>query len=234
MEMIGVEVTARGASVRGPRGPVFDNVDLRVPAGGLLVVHGPGGSGRTSLLLTLAGRMRPATGAVRVGRYLLPSDGRRVREAVAVARAEPAVGLEGRLRVDELIAERRLLAGAVTAARLAEAFEITGIDPPGRTLAEDLDPATALLFAVSLSLAEHPAAIVADDVGLGCPDRELTSVWTALERVRATGCTLLTSATEPPPPSPSPPPPPPPSQSPGPVLVALPQLSSDRLPEVGA
>ncbi|TVT23945.1 ABC transporter ATP-binding protein, partial [Amycolatopsis rhizosphaerae] len=56
--VVGAAVTARGLGVRGPRGPVFENVDLEVPAGGFLVVHGPGGSGRTSLLLALSGRLR--------------------------------------------------------------------------------------------------------------------------------------------------------------------------------
>lgn len=89
MTAAGVDVVARGASVRGPRGPVFEGVDLDVPAGGLLAVHGPAGSGRTSLLLALAGRMRLSGGAVRVGGHVLPAEGRRVRRLVAVARAAP-------------------------------------------------------------------------------------------------------------------------------------------------
>ena len=41
---------------------VFDRVDLQVPAGGALLVRGPNGVGKSSLLRVLAGLLRPAAG----------------------------------------------------------------------------------------------------------------------------------------------------------------------------
>ncbi|MGI3779694.1 MAG: ATP-binding cassette domain-containing protein, partial [Janthinobacterium lividum] len=52
-------------SLVGPEGPVFTDVSLAVETGRLTVVVGPGGSGRSSLLLALCGRMRGCTGTVR-------------------------------------------------------------------------------------------------------------------------------------------------------------------------
>lgn len=52
--------------MRGPWGPVYGPVDLDVDVGGLTVLVCPAGSGRTALLMTLAGRMRPATGELTV------------------------------------------------------------------------------------------------------------------------------------------------------------------------
>ncbi len=216
----GVDVIARGASVHGPRGPVFEGVDLDVPAGGLLAVHGPAGSGRTSLLLALAGRMRLSGGAIRVGGYVLPAEGRRVRAAVAVARAAPAVALEGRLRVQEVMAERRLTGAGVTERRIREAFETVGIGPRGTELVEDLDPAEALLLATALALAERPGALVVDDVDDGLPPEAHGRVWQALDRVRNSGPgrTVLAGCLRTPPPTP------------GLVALSLPQRSRDRLP----
>jgi ABC-2 type transport system ATP-binding protein len=61
---------------------VFEGVDLSVPAGGLMVAHGPAGSGRTTLLLALAGRLRPSAGTVRVGGAPIGRRTRRARDSV--------------------------------------------------------------------------------------------------------------------------------------------------------
>lgn len=59
-------IVARGITVRGPWGPVYGPVDLDVDAGGVTVLVAPPGSGRTALLMTLAGRMRPGSGNLSV------------------------------------------------------------------------------------------------------------------------------------------------------------------------
>ena len=52
--------------MRGPWGPVYGPVDLEVDAGGVTVLVCPAGSGRTALLMTLAGRMKPVSGELSV------------------------------------------------------------------------------------------------------------------------------------------------------------------------
>lgn len=218
-------MVARGASVRGPRGPVFEGVDLDVPAGGLLAAHGPAGSGRTSLLLALAGRMRLSGGAIRVGGHVLPAEGRRVRRLVAVARAAPAVDLEGRLRVREVMAERCLTSPGVTERGIRQACETLGLTPRGADLVEDLGPADRLLLATALALAGQPRALVIDDVDDGLPPEAHGPVWEALHRVQDHGPTVLAGCLRPPP-LPLPPTP----TTPGLMALLLPQRSLDRLP----
>ena len=55
-------ITARAITMRGPWGPVYGPIDLDIDAGGVTVLVCPPGSGRTALLMTLAGRMRPVSG----------------------------------------------------------------------------------------------------------------------------------------------------------------------------
>ncbi len=59
-------VLARGIALRGPWGPVYGPVDLEIPQGGLNVLICPAGSGRTALLMTIAGRMEPKDGQLSV------------------------------------------------------------------------------------------------------------------------------------------------------------------------
>jgi ABC-type multidrug transport system ATPase subunit len=59
-------VMARGISMSGPWGPVFGPIDLDIEAGGVTVLRCAPGSGRTALLMTLAGRMKPVSGTLTV------------------------------------------------------------------------------------------------------------------------------------------------------------------------
>ena len=55
-------VTAVNLALRGTEGPVYGPLTFTAPASGLTVLSGRGGSGRTALALTLAGRMASTTG----------------------------------------------------------------------------------------------------------------------------------------------------------------------------
>jgi hypothetical protein len=59
-------VVARGIAMTGRWGSVFGPLDFDIAAGGVTVLVGLKGLGCTALLLTLAGRMRPLRGVVRV------------------------------------------------------------------------------------------------------------------------------------------------------------------------
>ena len=59
-------ITARGIRMRGPWGPVYGPIDLDIEAGGVSVLRYPTGTGRTALLMTLAGRMKPVEGQITV------------------------------------------------------------------------------------------------------------------------------------------------------------------------
>ena len=59
-------VSARAIRMKGPWGPVYGPIDLDIDAGGVTVLRCPAGSGRTALLMTLSGRMRPMSGDLTV------------------------------------------------------------------------------------------------------------------------------------------------------------------------
>ncbi|OPX09174.1 ATP-binding cassette domain-containing protein [Mycobacterium sp. AT1] len=59
-------IVAKAISVAGPWGPVYGPVTCKIPRGGLTVLLAPPGAGRTALLMTLAGRMKPMGGSLEV------------------------------------------------------------------------------------------------------------------------------------------------------------------------
>ncbi|PSR70047.1 ABC transporter ATP-binding protein [Nocardia sp. MDA0666] len=200
MAFHGVEIIARGITARGARGCAFAGVSVDVAAGQLGVVAGPSGSGRTSLLLALAGRMRLVAGSVAVGGYRLPADGARVRQLVAVARAEPAVGLDDELRVGDIVTERTMIGGPrIGRAAIRDALTMLDVDAPTTATVAELPPHEQTLLAVALAAAEQPAAIVVDDVERGCGDTDVERLWDALRILTGLGCTVIATTTIPPP-----------------------------------
>lgn len=89
-------LAARGLAVRYGRRLVFDDVSFSVAAGQALGVVGPAGVGKTALLRTLVGILRPSAGEVRVN-GLVPRDALR-RAGVAYFAGEAT--LPGSARAD--------------------------------------------------------------------------------------------------------------------------------------
>jgi ABC-2 type transport system ATP-binding protein len=212
-----VGIVARRITARGPLGPTFQAVDLEAEPGGLVAVTGPGGSGRSSLLLALAGRLRLVAGQLTVGGYRLPVRSAAVQRLVAVARVRPAIDLDPRLRVQELMLERCLLSrdGSASSRSIAAAFSLLSIDPPREALLLDLHPGEQALLACALAVATEPGAIVIDDVDQGLEPGDVPWVWRALRAVAGTGCTVVATADAPPP-----------GPAPADVVVRLPHRST--------
>ncbi len=96
-------VVARGLTRSGPLGPVFGPVNLRIPFGGLAVIQGFAGSGRTSLLLTLGGRMRPSSGQLSV---LGRTDPAAIRAVSAIAGFAGIDNISESVTVRDLVTEQ--------------------------------------------------------------------------------------------------------------------------------
>ena len=197
MNVDGAHIVARGISGRGPEGPVFENVHARVEPGSLAIIAGPSGSGRTSLLLALSGRLRLITGQLEVSGFVVPGDARAVRQLIAPARVRPGVELEELQLVREAVAERRML-NRVSTYEVDAALALVGLDPDPDALVCELHPGGQLLLTVALAIADRPPGIIVDDVAAGLPQPARDRVWSALREVARSRITVLASATEPP------------------------------------
>ncbi|WP_406692993.1 ATP-binding cassette domain-containing protein [Saccharopolyspora sp. ID03-671] len=197
MYVLGAGILAHGIAAKGPEGVVFANLDLRVEPGSLTVVTGPSGSGRTSLLLVLCGRLRIITGELDVDGFPLPRKAARARKLIRPARLRPGCELEDRHRVREAITERRLISGT-NKASIELGLELVGLDVDRSLLIGELPPEEQLLLAIGLAAAPAPAGIVVDDVDAGLTQSGRARVWAALREVTGIGMTVIASTTDPP------------------------------------
>ncbi|MFE0022615.1 MMPL family transporter [Amycolatopsis sp. NPDC059021] len=78
-------ISARALRLEDDRGrPVYTDLDLHLPCGEVLVLHGTGACGKTALLYTLAGRVTKFTGDLKVLGRVLPQHTHALRRDVAV------------------------------------------------------------------------------------------------------------------------------------------------------
>ncbi len=98
-------VSARGIAVHGPWGHSYGPVDLDIAAGGVTVIGAPVSRGRTALMLTLCGRLRPQRGALSILGF--DDRPRRALRHTMAALIDEVDGIEQSVRVRDLITEKR-------------------------------------------------------------------------------------------------------------------------------
>ncbi|MFD7136427.1 ATP-binding cassette domain-containing protein [Streptomyces sp. NPDC059894] len=209
----GVAVTAEGFGLRGPRGWAFRDVGLDAEPGSLIVIEGPSGSGRTSLLLALTGRMRSTHGTATVGTARLPGHLAAVRRISALAHVAGVTDLDPALTVGEHLRERALLerrfAGSVrellwprseraagTKRCVDAALAAAGLDPEAlpkgsRTAVRDLERLEALRLSVALALIGRPRLLGVDDADLKLSEDERADVHALFATLIEAGTTVI-------------------------------------------
>lgn len=193
----GVPIMADGLGVDGWRGAVFAGVTLHAEPGALVAVAGPGGSGRTSLLLTLAGRMKPAHGSATVAGEPLPQRAGAVRRLVRVARATGAVELQERWTVQESIDLQEVVRGhRIDAREAAAVLDICGVTAQGEQRIEELEPQQLTRLAIALAWFERPPAVVLDDLDRGTAADGQRALWELLKALAEQGTTVVASAAD--------------------------------------
>lgn len=163
-------IATTDASVRGERGPVFGPLTVSSQSP-VTFVTGPRGSGRTSFMLALAGRMKLATGTVAT---LGETKQSRIRTLTGIVGFADIDALEPQVTVAAIIRERLAWASpwyrripriddAFAAELMGEVFGPAGL-PPVSTLVRDLTPADEMLLRIGLAMLEEPSMLIIDDI----------------------------------------------------------------------
>lgn len=184
-------VRADALSLNVKQTSVWSDLDFSFGAG-LNAVCGPSGSGRSSLLLAVTGRMSGLTGSLTVAGEDAIVRPRRVRAISSVARLSTMIVLEPRLTVAESITERALIDGLPTdrsLTRMAELEDLVGRRFPKPSLVERLAAFDQTLLAACLACLRPARLMVLDDADLGLTADEQTDLFAALSTLSAPSLT---------------------------------------------
>lgn len=170
---------------------ILHRLDLELPAGAELALTGRSGSGKTTVLLVLAGLLRPTAGAISWPQ--LDDDALRRRRQIGLVFQAPSLLPE--LTATENVALPLRLAGstAVEAALAAEtALATVGLHAGSAALPSELSGGQQQRVAVARVLAGRHQLILADEP-TGALDRDnAAAVLTALrDHASSTGSTLI-------------------------------------------
>jgi ABC-type multidrug transport system ATPase subunit len=201
-------LSLRAAYVSAARGAVFGPLDAESHAA-VTVVLGSQGSGRTSLLLSLGGRMRLSDGSLEV---LGESKAGKIRRRTGIAGFDAIDALEPSVTLGDTLRERLAWASPwyrrvprITPERsdelLAPAFG-TGDTPAVAIphpdiLVRELTPAQDLLLRISLALIEAPELLLVDDFDALRNPAERAHVADRLAALAGTGLRVVLATSDP-------------------------------------
>lgn len=192
------DITAHALGLRTRSGWVYRDVDLEVPGGSLVVVSGPARSGKTALLLTLAGRMRAGEGDLSVAGI----DARRrpdsVRRSVGLGEFRGVNDLDETLSVgDQVMAELALHGRRWRGAHAAAVLEPLCPTIDRATTVSDLGAADRLLLGAALGFIGRPPLLVIDEIDEDTTPEETGAVLDALRRLTEAGVTVVAGSLDP-------------------------------------
>ncbi len=177
---------ANGLTLETKRGTLFHDISLTVRPASLAAIVGPSGTGRSSLLLALTGRMGITAGMLAVAGRKLADNAGEIRALTSVARIGNTIGPEPALTVHESVDESCLLDNVAMAEgrlRFAEACTALDLTLEPSLLIGDIGGERATLLAVALACVRISAVIVVDDIDRGVDTATQYRIVEALNRL---------------------------------------------------
>lgn len=195
-------LTLEGVSVRRGRTRVLHGIDLHVAAGEIVALVGANGAGKTSLLMTVSGLLRPESGTIRYagdatadGAPLLLNH-RRAEDIVALGIAHCP---EGRQIFGSLTVRENLAIGAYLrrdrAAVAADLDHVRTLFPVlaerGGQAAGSLSGGEQMMLAIARALMARPRLLLLDEPSLGLAPQITDRIFDILVDINRQGTTLL-------------------------------------------
>ncbi len=193
-----VVLEAKNLEAEGPRGRIFGPLDLTLDARQICVVHGDQGSGKSSLLLALAARLRAATGSLTIDGIDAIANPRRAMALTGVARLGDYVAPEDRLTLRESLFERCFLEGISVhdgVARADQLERLVGFRLDRTTEMADFTPLERTIASVGLVMLRPSKVVVLDDADVLVPHEQQPLMFELISRMLSLDDAVLIAAT---------------------------------------
>jgi ABC-2 type transport system ATP-binding protein len=187
LQQVGVTFPRRG---RAAAVPALLPLDLEVPAGRLLGVLGPNGSGKTTMLRVLAGLHLPTQGTANV--LGLPAhDPSLPRRVAFVADGPPPFGVLSAREYLAWTGARLGLPNAVADARSEQWLQRLGLAHAGRRWVRTFSTGMQKRLSLAAAMVGQPEVLLLDEPTSGLDPLGSAAVMTILRELAAAGTTIL-------------------------------------------
>lgn len=158
-------IEARDLKMRTVLGSPYQNVNLSVPRDTFALICGEHGSGKTALLLTLAGRMSPNSGMLTVGGYEFPRERKQVANIAGLGLFHGVNDLEENLPCLSLLRAELELYGKPSRKQAAiDYLNKWNLPHIQNMLVRDISQVDLACFGIALGMAKDPQLLVVDDL----------------------------------------------------------------------
>jgi ABC-2 type transport system ATP-binding protein len=171
----------------------LDHVSLEVPSGGVLVVLGPNGSGKTTTLKLVSTMLLPDDGRVLVQGFDTRSDSRAVRERVGFAvatersffpRLSARENLDFFAALDDIPRKTR-------AERVHELLARTGLRDAADTLVMKFSSGMYQRLGIARALIKRPAVVLLDEPTRSLDPGSAAQFWNLVRELPTQGTTVM-------------------------------------------
>ena len=161
-------ICAKNLSVKTVQGRVFENVSFTAEKGQVVALFGADGSGKTSLLLTLGGRMKPTSGEAKIGGFDLIHEYKRVRDLSGVSLIKNVNDIPEYLTVyDNLASDLALNSRKCNKAAVTKYLDDWGFTSCAKKRLEELNPNEKMELDLMLACTDEPTLLLLDEMGKG-------------------------------------------------------------------
>ncbi len=155
----------RSLRLRTLGGLVYDGIDIDANPGSVTALRGRSGSGKTALLLTLSGRMKPSSGTLQVGGYELPRQRSKVERSVGLALFAGLNDLQENLSLDFVMhTEFKLFNRPAGKSFVKDYLQEWGLADIANERVKDITAEQKARFGIALACVGKPKMIVVDDI----------------------------------------------------------------------
>jgi ABC-2 type transport system ATP-binding protein len=185
-------IRARGLAKSFGETRVLTGVDLTVPAGTLLALLGPNGSGKTTTVRILTTLLAPDGGSATVAGLDVTREGPAVRRTIGLTAQHATVDelLTGRENL-ELFAGLHHLPGPTARRRAADLLERLDLAAAANRRVGTYSGGMRRRLDLAASLVAGPRILFLDEPTTGLDPRSRAEVWSVIRELLASGATIL-------------------------------------------
>lgn len=157
-------ITAERVRLSSAKREVYPPLTFQVPAGSMAALHGASGTGKSALLLTLAGRMRSWHGHMSVCGLDAARDARRVRGCVGLGLMSGVNDFTESLTAEQHLAEQRVFVPRSRQSGGRDPLARVGLDAAAALPVRALDAEQRVRLGIALALVRDISVLVVDDL----------------------------------------------------------------------